>query len=488
MSNLFQTRQINAKTLQNVAQQNKIPITSLIVLDQKIDPFFTLSGKAKPKKAKWITRFWKDMGSPTIHQRGIHYALMGESHLPHSGKIYEGIASDQNYGIVALEHARYQELIPYEKIKDYRTTFHQKFRMYDHENINELVDFKIDFKWIEERILDRFYAIWYPYPQQDVICECWSEKRSILEVIMPILNRYNCNYIEGDGDISLTRCYEFTSRVIDYYHRLGIKKFRVFYISDFDPVGRSIPISMARKVEFLIYRILNMLGISFLEIDIRIESIAVTPEQVSGLKLKTVPIPKEKTTRSDGKKASYATRKRKFYRIFKVNGVVELESLVDKSPDEVSRIMEDRLSRFYDTSVDIWIDKEMKRVRKIIRIIMAHADWTKFVEEGELKVDWSPLVEYVEAVEPPKANHNEYYDWGLFWLLESQLDYAQQLYRYSLFRLNKGDKYHKEQYSGKPIPEQSHTIEGHSITDEDFETKFIPYVIRKQQELRDSLA
>lgn len=484
MTEIFKTRKIDAKTLRQLAIQLGVGIGDMLALDQKVDPFYAKSGPAKIRNAEWVAMLWRDMGSPRIHNRGFNYLLMGKTRIPYDGRLYDGSKKDYVYFTHALEMARYQGLIPFEKIPDHKTRLHKNFKLWKHEDIKKLTDFSINFKWIEEKILGHFFSIWESYPQQDTICEVWIEKSSIVETLDPILRSYKANYIEGEGDISLTRCWEFTERVREYYHFFGIKKFRVFYISDFDPVGLSMPVSMARKVEYLIYKILDKHNIPLDEIDIRVEDMTVTPEQIKEFELKTTKVPKEKVTRKDGKKSAYATRVKKFHRIHGVEGVVELEALMQTDPEEIPRLMRERLSRYYDKEVDRWIDFEMKRVRRIIKTILKHADWSTFVEEGELKVDWSPLEEYVEAVEPPKARHNESSDWNIFWLLESKLDYVKQLLRYTQFRLNLKDEYYENRYPDGLEPEPIGRVEGKSISDEDFE-KYLGYVAQKQQELRE---
>lgn len=483
MTQPFETRKINGETLRQLAKQMKVPVTKLLALDKKVDPFYADATPAKFRNAEWITRKWKDMGSPKIHTRGLNYSLIGVANLPHDGRLYDGAKKDYSFAVNSLEMARYQGLIPYEKIPDHKTRFHRNFLTYKHNDIMRLTDFSVDYEWIEKQVLDHFYAIWYPYQLQDTVCEAWIEKSSIVETLEPILKSYKANYIEGEGDISLTRCWEFSERVREYYYELDIHKFRVFYISDFDPVGLSMPISMARKVEYLIYKMLNYYDIPFGVIDVRVEFIAVTPEQVDKFGLKTTKVPKEKMTRKNGKKSSYATRVKKFHRIYGVKGVVELEALTQTKPREIPAVVRDRLSRYYDKEIDRWIKFEMKRVHQIISTTLKNVDWNDLPKLGSLRIDWTPLEEYVEAVKPPVAHHNEFHDWGIFWLLESKLDYIKQLLRYNEFRLNLKDDYYDNRYPDGLRPLPAVREEGESLSDEDFE-KYLAYVAQKQHELR----
>ena len=486
MENVLETREITPDWIRAMAKEMKVTIPDLLALDQNVDPFYATGGKAKTRNGQWAYHWWKELGKPKIHGRAFNYALMGKAHLPHNNVLYDGSDKHYSFSRRALELARYQGLIPYEKIPDHKTRFHANFYTWEHEDINKLVDFNVDYEWIVNKVLKQFASIWYPYLLQDTVCEAWIEKSSIVETVEPILNSYKANYIEGEGDISLTRCWEFVGRVITYYKELGISKFRVFYISDFDPVGISMPVSMARKVEYLLYKMLKMMGIPYGVIDVRVEDIVVTPEQVEEFGLKPTKVPEDKITAKDGSKrrTAYATRVADFKRIFGVVGVVELEALTITEPKEVPRVLRERLSRYYDKEVDRWIKFEHGRIKTIIRTILDNVDWNDLPQLGELRIDWKPLVDYVETVEPPEAHHNESSDWGIFWLLESRLDYAEQLLRYSQFKLNQKTEVIAKEYPKGERPEPAERKEGISLSDEEFE-QFLEQVAEKQHKLRE---
>lgn len=482
--NVFKTRKIDGDTIRKMAKELKVKITNLLALSQTVDPFYAGATPSLRRNAEWAYRHWKEMGSPLIHGRAFNYSLMGGARLPHDAREYLGSDKDYAFSRRALEQARYQDLIPYEKIPDHKSTFHQSFQLWNHKDIYELTNFNLDYDWILKQVLEHFRVVWWPYQLQDTVCEAWIEKSSVVASLKTIMQNYEANWIDGEGDISLLRCWEFVQRVIEYYKFFGIKKYRVFYISDFDPVGLSMPISMARKVEYFIYKMLNKTGIDFDEIDIRVEQIAVTPEQVRNFALRPTKVPKEKTTRKDGKKASYASRVKQFRRIYGVAGVVELEALTITSPEELPRLLKERLSRYYDMEVDHWIQFEIARVHTIVRTTLNNVDWNDLPKLGHLRIDWSPLEEYIEIVTPPEARHNEASDWDIFWLLESKLDYAKQLLRYEQFKFNRKEKYFSERYPEGQKPKPAERIEGESVSEEKFE-EFLEYVAKKQQELRE---
>jgi hypothetical protein len=87
------------------------------------------------------------------------------------------------------------------------------------------------------------------------------------------------------GEGSETACRAAIRRAID-----AKKPLRILYISDFDPGGRSMPLAVARKIEFWI-------NTKEIDLDAAVEPLALLPEQVEHYRLPKVPI-KETERRS----------------------------------------------------------------------------------------------------------------------------------------------------------------------------------------------
>jgi len=449
MENNKKRRKINHKTIQELAKKLKVASRDLVALDPNNDPFYMSGMPAKQRDGRWIAKFWKEvLGGKTIHPRGINYKLWTTEQVrPDTKKLYLGTKNDWKFARTAITAARYMGLIPYEKIIDNKSQFKKYFYELKDESIHKLTDFSIDYSWIHEKIMEQFETIWRPYPHQDTICEVWIEKSSVKSDVEPVIRKYSANWIIGyTGDISLYHCHDFVRRAVAYYIKFGIKKYRIFYIADFDPVGRNMPISMARKVEYLLAEYCDKIGMDLDMLDIRLESIAVTPQQQKQFNLKPTHVPHDKLKPSkDGRKNPYSTRVRKFKKIHGIAGVVELESLTQDVPEELPRILEERLSRYYDIGIDEFIDEKHEESKEIIEEILEKVDWEAPIELGNLPIDWQPLIDFVESVEIPDAEHTEETDQGIFWLLESHLDYVEQLKRYNLFKYGKEDEWLQEQ-------------------------------------------
>ena len=64
---------------------------------------------------------------------------------------------------------------------------------------------------------------------------------------MPLGVRYGINIVTGVGELSHTRCIELVARA-----RPSGRPVRILYVSDFDPGGMSMPVAVARKIEFAV--------------------------------------------------------------------------------------------------------------------------------------------------------------------------------------------------------------------------------------------
>src|SRR5262249_50240880 len=132
--------------------------------------------------------------------------------------------------------------------------------------------------------------------------------------------------IPGVGELSLTRVHEHVQRVIR--HR---RKTRIIYISDFDPAGNDMPVSIARKIEFLLRK--NKLD----DLDIRLDPLLLTREQVEHYRLPRIPIKD-----IDARKASFEKRFGE--------GAVELDALEALHPGELARLVIERVELYREAA------------------------------------------------------------------------------------------------------------------------------------------
>src|SRR5262249_42167557 len=119
---------------------------------------------------------------------------------------------------------------------------------------------------IQPKILQRYHI------------EIWCEKTTSNDILEPLAEQYGCNLITGSGEISLTQC----EKLVERAKESGLPVI-ILYISDFDPGGMSMPVAVARKIEFILRR-------DGLDLDIQLRPIALTCEQCLDYELPRTPI------------------------------------------------------------------------------------------------------------------------------------------------------------------------------------------------------
>jgi hypothetical protein len=201
--------------------------------------------------------------------------------------------------------------------------------------------------------------------------EIWCEKTTVNDILEPLADRYGLNVVTGSGDLSATACVNVVERAI-----ISGLPVRILYLSDFDPAGQNMPVSVARKIEFELRK--RNLGL-----DIQLIPIALTHAQCVELRLPRTPI-KE----SDMRGARFEERFGE--------GATELDALEALHPGTLESMLIAAIERFYDTRLQRRIDKVAARVWATLRERTAsvhhrHADEIAAVEQA-----WQQVVDQIE--------------------------------------------------------------------------------------------
>jgi hypothetical protein len=157
--------------------------------------------------------------------------------------------------------------------------------------------------------------------------ECWCEKSTMNDVLGPLCQRYGMNLQTGLGELSITA----TLALVHRLQEAG-KPARIFYVSDFDPAGQSMPVSVSRKVEYFV-RTLN------LSVDVRVFPVILTAEQVQAYQLPRTPI-KETERRRGGFEDRYG------------EGAVELDALEALYPGELQQVLGRCIESYFDPTLE----------------------------------------------------------------------------------------------------------------------------------------
>ncbi len=233
--------------IKQIAKACGCRITDLLALAPANDPFYAGSPAGR-RDAEWFARIWEqfNFGSGT-HLRRIHYRIVSQDPpIPKpDGKPYLNTDNDWKYLGSASLAARYLGLVPAENFIDRRNPKPQAFWKF--QECNPSI-----------RVYDHFPDIWMPQcpdmpaltltgfeMQQNFLTEVWCEKSTMNDILVPLCQSLGTNLVTGVGEMSETMCRDLVHRV----QNAGVPA-RIFYISDFDPAGRSMPKAVCEKLNF----------------------------------------------------------------------------------------------------------------------------------------------------------------------------------------------------------------------------------------------
>jgi hypothetical protein len=337
--------------LKAYAKREGISVKDTYVL--KDDPFYIT--EKRQEQAKWFAEIWQQfVKSVPTHLRAIHYIVVSNKVYMLNGKRYENTEECQTVLGDGGKDARYLGLVNPEHFVDRRSPSPITY-LADHSN-HEI--------WVGEggRLSERYGGL--PEPAQIKLAEkptipqryhveIWAEKSTQNDILEPLARRYRCNLVTGVGEMSLTACDKLIERAKD-----SERPVRILYISDFDPGGKSMPVAVARKIEFG----LRKAGLS---LDIQVRPIALTEEQCREHQLPRTPI-KEKEKRREIHEYVYGT------------GATELDALEALRPGLLRSMVVEELERYWDDDLDAKIRRKAERVEATLdkyreKIIKRHA-------------------------------------------------------------------------------------------------------------------
>lgn len=347
------------RTIKKEARALGCSVGDLIALAPQNDPFYT-GRPAELAAAQWFAGNWHRFGYGNgVHLRRIHYQLVSQDPPAQKpdGKPYENTENDWTYLCNASKYARYLELVPAGQFVDrrnpdaiIRANWHEDpvpeywsegggWRGYHQlPDLPALADLPDALPDLPDLHLSGYDGIQQPYH-----VEVWAEKTTMNDVLLPLCEQYSVNLVTGAGELSITAVIDFLERV-----QKADRPARILYVSDFDPAGLGMPISVARKVEF--YQ--RKGGFDYL--DIRLDPVVLTAEQVEWYNLPRVPVKD-----SDRRKASFEAAHGK--------GQVELDALEALHPGELAQILERAILGYHDPDLERRARAEEDQLREALQ-------------------------------------------------------------------------------------------------------------------------
>jgi hypothetical protein len=396
---------MNYELIKQAAVELGVSYRDLIALAPQNDPFYMGTPK-DVAQAEWFANVWYQAGySSGVHLRRVHYWCVSQGDFKcHDGKAYENTDSAWKYLCQASKAARYLGLVDIKDVADNKNPTPHVAADYS----STWPEFYLDvpnFNYPRISVYGTQESLAQPYH-----LEVWCEKSTMNDVLVPICGQFRANLATFEGEVSVTACYDLVQRI-----KTAAKPARIFYISDFDPAGQSMPVAAARKVEFMI----SQAGLSA---DVRLTPIVLTADQVASYQLPRTPI---KTT--EKRAATFEDTHGA--------GAVELDALEALYPGVLGEIVTSALKRYYSpaakdlASKTRWelytaVEEQVKTVlERYSEEIDALGDLTE--ELGDISVTASQY-----ELKPIPADVVE--DDG--WLFDSGRDYLDQVGQYKAFK------------------------------------------------------
>ena len=329
------TAPIGYEALNQLAKDLGRPASTLTVLSFDSDPFFC-GTERHVAGAEWFAALWNEhMPERGGHLRRLHYkvvVLSSESPIPMlNGRAYENTLACWATLRSAGLWARYLGLIDENVVDDKRAPAPRIFLPDDEWDAGggfsvttpdtwEATIGAPEFPSVPQILPRRFHV------QQRYHLEVWVEKSDVEDVVLPIARQYGFNYIPLMGQSGLKGCRRLVWRA-----KQSGRPVRIFYLSDFDPQGESMPIAVARKVEWILAK-------DGLDLDIKLIPLALTKQQCVDLKLPRAPI--KETDRGKGK-----------FEERHGEGATELDALEALHPGLLRRLILGEVQRYHDDTL-----------------------------------------------------------------------------------------------------------------------------------------
>jgi hypothetical protein len=211
-----------------------------------------------------------------------------------------------------------------------------------------------------------------PVVPQPYHVEVWAEKTTVNDILAPLARQYKFNLVTGIGELSATRCREFVDRAVRSQRAV-----RILYVSDLDPGGVSMPVAVARKIEFEIRR-------RGLTLDVQVRPIILTPQQCADYALPRTPI-KETERRAACFEARFG------------EGATELDALEALHPGLLRRIVLHEVKRYWNDDHDDGVEETARRIEDQVREVTTAAQDAYRDDIDALTNDWRRIVEQIRA-------------------------------------------------------------------------------------------
>jgi hypothetical protein len=295
----------------------------LTVLAPQNDPM-RVDTPAGHRDGAWLAMHAETLGDRRIHLRGLHYMLLGKEEP--SGGTYSNTQADWGWlQNDAAKAARWLQYIPWDRVVDARNS-PPVIRVCEETEPEAYIGVADVDVLVPEELTPRVDIDGF-YGRQPYKLVLVGEKTSLEEVLAPIAASRQADLYLPAGELSDTLIHQMASAGA----RDGRRMF-VFYLSDCDPAGWQMPVSVAQKLR-------AFRELEFPELEFEVRPVALTPGQVREYGLPSAPL-KETERRADRWAIAMGVQQ------------TEIDALATLQPDLLARITRDAIKPFYDVSLD----------------------------------------------------------------------------------------------------------------------------------------
>jgi hypothetical protein len=315
-----------ADGLRAVIEQAGGKLKDFTVLSTMVDPY-RLDTPANHAVGQWFAEQMVRLRllDRRLHLRGIHYALLGSTVMP-TGESYANTDECWNWlQNVAAKAARWLKYVSFEAITDARNEPPVILVQQDRgPEAWVAVDPDLSLPDADD-LAPRIYVSGFE-GRQPYRLALYGEKTSLAPVLRPIAERFKADLYLPTGEISDTQMHIMATNGAEDGRPLI-----VFTVSDFDPAGWQMPISIGRKLQA--FR--NSL---FPDLEFEVRPVALTREQAESLDLPSIPL-KETERRADKWRAAMGREQ------------TEIDALATLRPSDLTRIVTGAIMPFYDADL-----------------------------------------------------------------------------------------------------------------------------------------
>jgi hypothetical protein len=330
----------------SACDRNGVSLSALTVLSERVDPY-RLDTPANHRDGAWVAKQLETgFGSKRTHWRGLHYSLVMRKRpvKKPDGSNFENTDEDWTWlSETAGKAARWLGYVPFDRITDQRNAPPVIHRRPREEPIAWAdASLGIDFPDV---VGPRPYAQGF-VPRQAYQFVIFGEKASLEEVVSPIAERFEADLYLVTGEISDTYIHQIAKDA----NKDG-RPLILFTLSDCDPAGRQMAVSIARKLQA--FRDLLFPNLRF-----EVVPAALTVEQAKRLGLPSTPLNKKSEKRADRWKAAFGIEQ------------TEIDALTTpERMDDLREIVEQAFVPYFDFDLER-------------RVAEAEAEWNEAAEEA----------------------------------------------------------------------------------------------------------